>query len=206
MNRLRSIFLFPASLVLLTAVGSLINSHHTAARADGGPVITIGGPVPLPVTAPVPLKVTGDTTVSGTVTVGNTALLPVPTRSLDNPALQPVQFFQAKNTATSTSPDLLSFPVPSGKRLVIEYVSIECLVPQNVAAIPLDIRLSSVVNGVVAQYFFAPAILPPVSWIVNQTTRIYADGGTVVSISSGTAYPTGSNCGASISGYFVNPL
>jgi hypothetical protein len=116
-------------------------------------------------------------------------------RDADNPAAQPFQFFQTGSQLFFT------VGVPTGKRLVIQLISVECLEPQ---AVPQDLRVFTVAGGQFAQYTTAPQQIGTLAVIWNQQGRIYADPGSTVSISSGSGTPAGSNCGASLSGYLVD--
>jgi hypothetical protein len=124
----------------------------------------------------------------------------VQARDLDNPARQPFQAFM-----NTTSP---SFTVPEGKRLVIEYVSgsisgsATCTVNFGL------LRTALVVNGTeVAMAHFLPAAerLSPISMVIAQLTRFYADPGTEVRLRAETD-PNNCDIGfsAQISGHLVD--
>jgi len=66
-----------------------------------------------------------------------------------------------------------------------------------------DVRLFTTVGGVVAQYTFLPTTLGANEWITTQTTRIYADPGSTVSVGSGSN-TGGANCAISISGRLLD--
>jgi len=181
----------------------LIGTWMTPSVAHADPTVTIGGPLPLPVsvtnTPNVNVANTPSVSVSNspTVQVGNTSANPVPVRE----TLQPFQF---TNISTSL---LTNFPVPAGKTLIIENVSIECMEPPAVGYFT-DFRLFTQVGGVFAQHSFSPTIgHEPADYmlITNQVTRIYASGGTTVGIGTGDGTPAGASCDATISGELVNP-
>jgi len=92
----------------------------------------------------------------------------------------------------------LTAHVPAEKTLVIEEVSVACLNSPTVS----DIRLFTTVGGVFAQYTFLPTVLDPTEWITTQTTHIYADPDSTISLGSGSN-TGGANCAASISGHLI---
>ncbi len=92
----------------------------------------------------------------------------------------------------------LTAHVPAGKTLVIEEVSVACLDSPTVS----DVRLFTTVGGVFAQYTFLPTVLTATEWITTQTTRIYADPDSAVSLGSGSN-TGGANCAISISGQLI---
>lgn len=49
MQTIKRFVLMGSSLPALYILGVMMDSRHTAARADAGPAVTIGGPIPLPV-------------------------------------------------------------------------------------------------------------------------------------------------------------
>lgn len=129
------------------------------------------------------------------VTVVNTPL-PVSgtvNATVADPAASRVQF-----TANS-----VVFPftagVPAGQALVIEELSVVCI-----GAPVTDVRLFVTSGGSLAQYTFAPVSLTASEWISTQTSRIYADPSTVVSVGTGTSV-AGANCTVSIAGHLANP-
>ena len=92
----------------------------------------------------------------------------------------------------------LSAHVPAGKTLVIEEVSVACLNSPTVS----DVRLFTTVGGVFAQYTFLPSVLDATEWITTQTTHIYADPDSTISLGSGSN-TGGANCAISIAGHLV---
>lgn len=86
----------------------------------------------VPVTASAPLPVSGAVSVTGPITVANTA--PIPVR-MDQPQSESKtlffeSYFPAGTTQSACGGDRpvdLLYTVPPGKRLVIEYVSVEAL-------------------------------------------------------------------------------
>lgn len=107
----------------------------------------------------------------------------------------PVQY-----SALGAMPSGLSLTahVPAGKTLVIEEVSVACLDSPTVS----DVRLFTTVGGVFAQYTFLPTTLNATEWITTQTTRIYADPDSTVSVGSGSN-TGGANCAISLAGHLI---
>jgi len=162
----------------IAAIG-LVTSRHSNA-ADHGKEVTIGAPLPLP------------------VVVANPLSSPVLTAAIDNPALQPFQFFAAG------APLNFNFQVPTGKTLVIEQVSFLCT-QSNMT----DFRLFTTSNGTFGSYYFASLIIAPAGVITevlaDQMTHIYADGGSTVTVTGGGAVGTGPHtCNATVGGHLVS--
>jgi hypothetical protein len=114
MEKLRNKLIVLAAVAVLAAVGTLMTSHPAKA-ADGGPTVTIGGPLPLPVT------VTGPSAITGTV-----ALAPGSSVLVNNPSTNPVHvkmlstpFFQSSApVCDAVNRCTVTFPVvPPGKFL-----------------------------------------------------------------------------------------
>lgn len=120
------------------------------------------------------------------------ALFPAQAVLADDEPSTPVQY-----SALGTMPSglTLTVNVPAKKTLVIEEVSVACF------GSPSDVRLFTTVGGVFAQYTFLPTVLAT-EWITTQTTRIYADPGSTVSVGSG-GNTDGENCAISLSGQLV---
>jgi len=90
MQNLRNQLIAGGAVLLLAAIGTVMNRQ--AARADvPGPTVTIGAPLPLPVTGTV--SVTGNVGINGTpnVHVANTLTAPVPTLDISKSASQHVE-------------------------------------------------------------------------------------------------------------------
>jgi len=104
--------------------------------------------------------------------------------------------FQATYLSSINTP--FTFQVPSEQVLVIEELSAACF------SSIVDVRLFATSNGSTAQYTFAPIAFSPTYWISTQTTRIYADPGTTVTVGSGGFVPPNANCVVSIAGHLVN--
>ncbi len=124
------------------------------------------------------------------------ALLFIPSHTvLAEPGSSPIQF-----TGSGTGATLFPFSaaVPTKQSLVIEELSVQCIGAPFLS----DVRLFATLNGVTAQYTFAPTSLNtnPSQWISTQTTRIYADPSTTVVVGTGTT-TDGANCTVSIAGH-----
>jgi hypothetical protein len=119
---------------VLAVIGVLISSHQTHAQGrGGGPTVTIDP-------AQLPLPVTGNSTVSGTVSAtqsgpwnvgisGNSVANPLQIRDVDRPGNQPAMGGdQCIASGSRCNFDSL-YTVPAGKRLVVEYASASGLLP-----------------------------------------------------------------------------
>jgi hypothetical protein len=116
MPTLRNKLIVLAAVGILAVVGSFMNSRSANAQGGAGPTVTIGAPLPLPVTGSVSSTVTGTVgLVSGaSVRVNNTVTDPVRVRNV-NDAIQP---FQASTSCSSSAnfcnSIIFSVPVGSG--------------------------------------------------------------------------------------------
>lgn len=216
MNKLKTNLVVAAAFAVLAIIGTMMNSQYATAQPPGPP-----DGLAVRLVSPLPVPVTGNTTVSGTVSlasgatvlVGNTVGNPVRVRNV-NDGIQPFQFH-----ATCTSPagilgcSPFGPPVAPGKRLVIEYVSLEaCMAPGQATVV----HVQTTVSGVLISHSLpltpvAPGPgtlfacnLPTTSstTAMGQQVRLYADPGTTVGLD---AFRT-SNAGIalfdiSISGY-----
>src|SRR6516164_126026 len=137
MQNLRNQLIAGGAVLLLAAIGTMMNRQ--AMQAAGGPSVTIESPIPLPVTGTV--AVTGSTTVSGTVAATqsgtwNVGVTGTPNVHVTNPATAPAFFLSVNDTgriayqSLNTNPScsggqcLVFFPaVPSQHRLVVQHFS-----------------------------------------------------------------------------------
>jgi len=122
---------------------------------------------------------------------------PALVRNVDEAALQPIQFNLLPHSSSSNQ-NAVSFQVPAGKRLVIEYYSAQA---QDLSGGAAAMTLSTVSNGNFTSYIVY--VNKNDTNAVNQTTKIYADPGSSV---QAFAFNSGTTCGGSISvsGYLVN--
>jgi hypothetical protein len=124
---------------------------------------------------------------------------PALVRNVDEGALQPIQFNLFPHSSSSGQ-NAVYFNVPAGKRLVIEYYSAQA---QDLSGGASGMTIGTTANGNFVSYIVY--VNKADTNAVNQTTRIYADPGTVVqafAFNGGGA----TSCGATIniSGYLVN--
>jgi hypothetical protein len=202
-------------LVFLGSIGSIVEHRSNSAAlhaADGGPTVTIGSPLPVPVT--------GSVSIAGasSVNVNNTAQNPVPVavagtpgvnisntpnvqivNSPQNPVLAqmtspPLQVFD-EGFATGPNQPPISVLVPPGKIWVIEYVSFDCGDVLGVKPFTGSFRTAN--GGKFAYYFFPALPVSPTEAAVSQQTRIYAVGPSAVTVYPGLA----AQCLTSMSGH-----
>jgi hypothetical protein len=136
------------------------------ALAQGGPAVTV-------VNTPLPVTVTNPTTPPSTVNIGNAPAL----------AAAITQALLGTPLAVTLSPGTagaISFPVPAGQRLVIEYVSGIC---STFPSIPVG--LAVVTNGAANVHLISTTVLPGLPAQSQQgraafgdVVKIYADPGT----------------------------
>ena len=102
--------------------------------------------------------------VAGTVNVANAVANPIAVRDVDNPARQPVQINE-------------SYTVPEGKRLVIEYVSLELVATTQCELLITSLSASGVLLHVYRPKFVGTSVIgpgPTAYWYVaSQETRAY---------------------------------
>ena len=208
--------LIGGALVTLATIGTVMNqSANTLKGADGGPTVTIGGPLPLPTTAAQSgawnVGITGSPSVTaaqgGTWNVGITGTPNVSVtnhvavRNVDEKGRVPFMQGAFQNCVAGNAFCDMSFAaVPAGKRLVVEHVS------ANIGVNP-----GSGINGT---FLIAPCIffsLPGRSMAtpeligVNEPVLAYYDAGQVPVYRVVLSSLTGSGAASSvISGYLVD--
>ncbi len=135
------------------------------------------------------------------VTIVNT---PVTTK------IAPLQAFQWGVMNVDFDPTQLgasvSFVIPDGKRLVIEYVSGNVFVDIGDAVV---FSVSTTVDGVLAHHQLVLTPLGPSGgfakgYTASQSMRLYADSGTEVTVYAGNTLGGRATMHASISGYLVD--
>jgi hypothetical protein len=144
---------------------------------------------------------------SNTIQIGNTAANPVLARNTDEPSRQPFErgFLLQNIPNVAGCVGVGSFTVPAGKRLVIEYVSANTILPTS----------QSFTLGVFTGFFhiFAPTYIGPVSQpnrnllVVSQQTRLYINPGREVFFQAcldGENFSGTYLLALTISGYFVD--
>jgi hypothetical protein len=128
-----------AGVAVLATVGSVMNQHSNIGSlhaADGGPTVTVGGPLPLPTTAAqngvwnVGITGTPSVSISGTPNVAVTGTPNVSVtnhvaiRNVDEKGRIPYMQTTFQSCAPTSGLCDLNFPaVAAGKRLVVERVS-----------------------------------------------------------------------------------
>jgi hypothetical protein len=143
------------------------------------------------------------------VTVTNGITRPVPMFGTDNPAFQPFQHSAEFSTSVGVGSGFITITtVPAGKRLVIEFVSVDVF---NFAGSPVhSVYITTTTAGVTTYHRFVlfgqglDAFGNGVSAAAQQV-RLYADPGTTVSGSLTRSGSVGTaEAGFHISGYFVD--
>ena len=172
---------------------------------QGTPSVTVLG------TTSVAVQGTPSVTVQGTpsVTVGNTLSQPVPTRSVDNPARQPVQRtgLVIIGTADQIEEQTL-YTVPAGKRLVIEEASVRAQLFAGVSQAMVFLRSNG--GGFGGHYVPLTSVgaLDGFGTVLvgTELLRGYADAGTAVdvSVTINTASGSGGRFEITLTGHLVD--
>jgi hypothetical protein len=146
--------------------------------------------------------------LSGNVTVDNTAAAPVLVSDVDNPARQPYQV----ELSAPFGPDfaLSGIPaVPAEKRLVIEQCT--AMVPGLDAEANVILTITTSVGGRSVSHWFSLNKLTTnvgvAPMIISQLIRLYADPGTPVGVLmtvQGPTPPSGARFDLTLSGYLVD--
>jgi hypothetical protein len=115
--------------------------------------------------------------------------------STDDPARHAFAFFENDSFGSPKDSHVVSFSVPSGKRLVIESVSINAGLDTGTGQKLVSTAVQAHVNGQLEDYIMAPTFTGTSTsgrdlYTVSQATRIYADGGTDVREHLGRACAT----------------
>lgn len=195
-----------AGLVLLLAVTAPSQMHAQGPNPSAPPAFDVK--VVNTSQQPVP--------VTGTLTVSNLGSNPLPVRDVDRASAEPVQARVIQQPIGSTNPSGIT--VPSGKRLVIEYVSAEVLAADPDCVTAPRIALRTTVGGNAVVHYFYTENSGPVSALggsaraygLSQLTKVYADPDTQVTIDIRTSaepvcsYLNPGADGLHISGYLVN--
>lgn len=190
-------------------VGLLALSAPQKAGAAPGASHVIVDNASLPVAGTVGISGTSDVNVTNAPTVHLAAGASV--RDADNAARHPIQGVADVTTfagQTFNCADVLF--VPTGKELVIEYISSTgMLVPSGQKV--LGVRIITTVGGTNIQHGLTPTFVGPINgsfdqYVAAQQTRIYADAGTNVTFCADRNSTVGNGGGSSIafSGYLVD--
>ena len=223
MNRLNRYALSLLALSVMIAIIAGVNATPT--QASGSAPVTVVN-TPLPVTGNVTAAQSGPWNVNIDNTPGvNIANMPAVSlapgasiRDADNPARQPFQIALLVQLDPGVAVADNLFPVPDGKRLVIEYVS-------GFGEIPIgqsltNVSVSTSVRGdtppnqspPVVSHFFVPTVTGSYNGTVNNNvisaqTRFYSDGcnGCYVQVQANRNGTNGSaDFHFSIAGYLVD--
>lgn len=198
MTKLKNALIIGGGVLLLGLLGTLTNRGSMTSAlhaADNGPVVTIGGPLPLSTTAAqngawsVGIAGTPNVNVANTpgvninntpnVAVTNAATQPVLTSSVDNPGRTPYQFFQNLQLCTSVC-QVTTPAVPTGKRLVVQHVS-----AFGALTNPGTFVEVVVTSGAAVISTFAPSVFGKTGnqgFAFDQTVLGYVDGGQTVTV------------------------
>jgi hypothetical protein len=153
------------------------------------------------------LHVAGNVGLTGTPMVGIDPSANV-VRDADEPARQVFQRTVHPTLVDNASIGSDTFSVPVGRRLAIQFVSAEVLLPAGQS--PEELVVETVANGVSAGHVFAPAFTASVGgasdrFVVSQDASIYADPGTTVTVELFRNSSSGNDLAAvTVSGYLVN--
>ena len=136
--------------------------------------------------------------VSALVTVSNTSANPVP-----NQSVEAKNAFQTRVYLTLSS-NSHQITIPQGQRLVVEFVTSDCLVNSGQGTTQPVVQLQSdLFGGAGASYIFNLVPSPVQGQFYSaQPAKIYADSLFVAIGYSGTA-PVSNSCGVAVSGHLV---
>jgi hypothetical protein len=188
MQTLRNKVIASAAVVILAAVGFLMNSHQAAAQGPpDGLAVKIVNPLPVPVT--------GSTSVSGTVAATqsgawNVSVTGTPSVQVTNPATAPVLFLNVNDPGripfqqgSANCPanffgcTEIFGPVPTNHRLVVEHLSARLTFSNSASAkCTADVRQAT--GGFYTTGWTASTVSDAAGvWemIVDQPVRIYVD-------------------------------
>jgi hypothetical protein len=144
------------------------------------------------------------------VFVTNDAAHPVPVTSADDQGRQAFAFFKNDSFGSPEDSHSVSFTVPTGKRLVIESVSINGAVDTGSGQKVVLTAVQASVNGQFEDYIMAPTFSGTSTsgrdlYTVSQPTTIYADGGTDVRVfATRNTFSGGAIMNASVQGHLID--
>jgi len=181
---------------------ALAGSANAAGPTDGINVNVLN--------APLPVTGTLSGSVTGSVSVNNSAASPVPVRDVDSAATQPIQFRLCFAAGLGLPVSCNSIPhevqLAADKRLVIEYVSGGCFLGGEVTNVKVIVQTFA--SGVLGnhQMHLQADVLDRHTPDIAQQTRIYADAGSKINLAGSAgagATPSSVDCTVTISGYTV---
>lgn len=192
---------------LLLAVPAFAASSTTVANTTQNPV-----PVVAQGNTPVTVTNTPAVTVTNPVSIANGTNAPVPIINVGKAALNAFQATVQLDVNGITGPLSAQIPIPSGQRLVIEFVEANGTAAAAGGGVQPEVILFSTLNPVVGgqssptvsyNFYLDQSLTVPTQFKVASPVKIYAD-----QLSVGIGYagfqPTYLQYGVSISGYLVN--
>ena len=152
-------------------------------------------------------------TGTSNVVVTNSPAQPVPVKEQNNPAFQPFQFQQGFSLLGGNASLSVNFPVPAGKRLVVEQIS-GYFVGNSNGTVP-RMQVQTHVNGLLSALWIPLTYVGSdsftgVAYMGAQQIRMYADGGTNLVVTATKSvdgvgqYTSATSGNITISGYLVN--
>jgi len=126
------------------------------------------------------------------------------TQDVDQPARAPFQVSVPVNVNNFT---LTNIPIPAGKRLVIDYISLNGAAQTNGAYVqPIVLVTASVAGSNAVSYYFGPnpSTTTPGQYYASYPTTIYADSLNVSPAFAGYT-PTFDSFNVNISGHLITP-
>lgn len=173
----------------------------------GTPNVNVAGTVAISNTPAVTIASTVG--VSGAVAITNGAANPIPVRAVADAQTPWARNLDLAIPAGSLFSDILVYQVPSGKRLVIEFVTAKLLVPSGQAGKLVNVAVTVAGTGAsfalplteVAEADTAAGVL----YVASQLTKIYADPGTLVVVEPVRDATSGTSGGRiALAGYLVD--
>jgi hypothetical protein len=192
-------------LTLLSVIGPRVIGPIETQAAGGPDVIVTNTPLPVSIDGTANVNLAG-TPVMSIDSQNNTVSL---LREPENPARQPYQariqcFFNNENSCT----DSTHINVPSGKVLVIEFVSMNAGIDSGDGAGLATLDVIQQASGPSQRHYFP--LLPTIDngtvaiLVASQQTRLYADPSSNVRVSCGLSDPSNAGCFGSVSGHLVD--
>jgi len=205
-------------LTALYVLGVMMDSRHTAARADAGPAVTIAGPIPLPVSGALSAQQSGTWNVGVTslpavnlatstlVKVANTPATPVFFIDMNEPGRVP---YQVTSLCTVLTQGLCQakFTVPTSSRLVVQHVTGRAVLLQSM---PATVEIALAGNPTMQSSFLVPSVLDGTGNFrsdFDQAVMGFVDGGSsgfqlTVEVNSNVNLTT--SPGITVTGYLVD--
>jgi hypothetical protein len=130
--------------------------------------------------------------------------------SFDDPGRQAFAFFENDSFGSPEDSHSVAFTVPTGKRLVIQSVSINAGLDTGTGQKLVLTAVQAQVNGQLEDYIMAPTFSGTSTsgrdlYTVSQQTSIYTDGGTDVRVfATRNTFSGGAIFNASVQGYLID--